>query len=163
DHLRKQNSPDVTGLASRMVDMLREAEAHAGRLREDAEGDAQRIAARAEEEAELTLRTAREQADRLRSETEQEAERVRTEVQSSAGQAAADARRRLSEAMSLRDSVQLELDRFSYRLAGFATHAMGEPEAVPQDGSADIWLAPSAPGNGAGQPGPPTPTPALEP
>ena len=141
---------DPSGLATKIADVLKEAEGHAARLREEAEGEAKLILAGAQERAEQTEREVQRRVAEASEEARQQADRVsaqaRQQVEEAGGKAQArvqEAERKAAEATALRDSVLSELRSTFERISQLAR----------SEGSAE------APAQGEGAvPAPPVPT-----
>jgi len=129
--LRRQEGVGVGELATRMADVLREAEEHAAQIRDAAEREADNLVADARTEAERALTEARgkveqllqhgqEEAGRLRSTARDDAERLLQEAGAEAERRADDTTRRLAEARALGDALRSEIDGFRERLAALA-------------------------------------------
>jgi DivIVA domain-containing protein len=131
----------VSELATRMADVLREAEEHATRIREEAEGEARLLLAGAEEQAEreraTVLAESRQNAERLATEAREAAERT-------GGQALMllrDAERRLAEAANLRDALLAELQAAWERISAVTVPPPDQAFRTPADPSSDEPLA----------------------
>ena len=136
-------SEEASGLASRMADVLKEAEEHAARVREEAEGEAKLILAGAQQRAEQVQHEAEQIAAEARRQVQQDAEQRVTEAQhraeeadEAAHRAVADAERRVAEAHAVRDAVLAEVQAAWQRLSQVASHQaaetpVGEEPAVP--------------------------------
>ena len=118
---------DASGLASKMADVLKEAEEHAARLREDAEGEAKLILAGAQQRAEQAGREVEQISADARRQVEQEAERRVAQAEqrvaqaeAASRQAVADAERRVAEAQGVRDAVLSEVQASWRRLSQVA-------------------------------------------
>jgi DivIVA domain-containing protein len=149
-------SEAASELATRMADVLREAEGHAGRIREEAEGeaklllagaqeqaehDAQQLLAEAKENADRTLAQAREQSNRAVAEAQEHAKRLtaeaRDKAQRTGGEATLmlrDAERKVVEAMAMRDALLTEMKAAWERISAIANgmDAKSAPAAAPQ-------------------------------
>jgi DivIVA protein len=140
---------DAGGLASKMADVLKEAQEHAARLREEAEGEAKLILAgaqqraeQAEHDVEQIAADARQQvqqdSDRRVAEAEQRAEQAEVAAQ----QAAAETERRVAEVQAVRDAVLAEVHSAWQRLSQVVSEPVDIPDAV---GDEQVVPTPPAP------------------
>jgi F0F1-type ATP synthase membrane subunit b/b' len=131
---------DASGLATKIADVLKEAEEHAARLREEAEGEAKLILAGAQQRAEQAEREVERRVAQAQEQARQQADRVaaqaRQQAEEAGGRAQArvqEAERKTAEASALRDAVLSELrsafDRIS-RLSG--SGGSGESPTQPE-------------------------------
>jgi vacuolar-type H+-ATPase subunit E/Vma4 len=102
---------DASGLASKIADVLREAEEHATRLREEAEGEAKLILAGAHQRAEQAERDGEQIAADARREVHEEAERKVAAAEQRAQQAKAEAEQRAQQAKAEAQRAVAEAER----------------------------------------------------
>jgi hypothetical protein len=102
---------DPSGLASKIADVLKEAEEHAARMRDEAEGEAKLILAGAQQRAEQAERNGEHIAAEARREVEQEAERKVTAAERRAQEAETQAQRVVAEAETQAQRVVAEAER----------------------------------------------------
>jgi hypothetical protein len=132
---------DPSGLASKIAEVLKEAEEHAARLREEAEGEAKLLLAGAHQRAEQAERDGEQIAAAARREVEQEAERKVSaaerraeEAEAEARRAVAEAKRRATDAEAVRDAVVAEVQSAWQRVSqvvAVPAEALETPSAEP--------------------------------
>ena len=117
----------VSGLATKMADMLREAEEHAAQVRDGAQAEVARAKEEAEREGSKVLAEARQEADRLLNEARQEADRTvvaaRKESEQASSTYLADATKAKSEAEEEAARVLAAARDEAERLRSEASHA----------------------------------------
>ena len=133
---------DPSGLATKIADVLKEAEEHAARLRVEAEGEAKLILAGAQQRAERSQREANERAERARRDAEERAQQRVSEAQEQArqagGQAEAavrEAKQKATEAEAMRDAVLAELRGAFERISQLARPEQPQPPVVSAPGN----------------------------
>jgi hypothetical protein len=107
---------DPSGLASKMADVLKQAEEHAARLREEAEGEAKLILAGAQQRAEKAERDVDQITADVRQRVQRDADRRVAEAEQRAEQAelasrraVEEAERRAADVQAMRDAVLSEV------------------------------------------------------
>jgi len=133
-HPPQNGGEDPSGLASRIADVLKEAEEHAARTREDAEGEAKLILAGAQQKADQAERNAEQLVAEARQKAQEEAERKVADAEqraqkadSGAQQAAQEAERRVAEAQAVRDAVVAEVQQTWQRLSQVVPQPVDAP------------------------------------
>jgi DivIVA domain-containing protein len=128
----RRGSPDpYTQLGSRVAELVRGAEEHAARVREEAQEQAQRQVSEADDHAERTKQEVEAHAKQVRSEAQAAAERVRSE-------AAAEADRTTQEASTEADRVRREAQDEAGRLREQARAALENATAEAEAAVAEL-------------------------
>jgi DivIVA domain-containing protein len=163
DSPAQPGSEAASELATRMADVLREAEGHASRIREEAEGEAKLLLAGAHEQAEhgaqQLLAEAKEQSDRTMAQAQEHSNKAVADAQERAKRLTAEARdkaertggeamlmlrdaeRKVVEAMAMRDALLTEMKAAWERISAIANgmDAKSAPAA-----SSEVPVAPNA-------------------
>jgi hypothetical protein len=113
---------DASGLATKIADVLKEAEEHAARLREEAEGQAKLIMAGAQQRAEQTEHEAEQRVAEAVADAQEQARRAGGQAEA----AVQEAEQRAARADAMREAVLAELRGAFERISQLA-----RPEQSP--------------------------------